>query len=157
MANEKTKYRFDEYLDMRTWKKTPVTDAWKDKLAEELYNWAKDDPEAFKMTQFYLHRGISSTDFMRWVETHEKLKIAHDAALQMIGDRREIGAAKNKLNTAIVLSSMPRYDKGWKELSEWRAALKAQHDPEQGPTIVVVDSLEALEEQKKTIKKSKKN
>jgi len=155
MTDKKPKFKYDEYMDMRIWKRTPVTDAWKDKLAEELYNWAKDDPEALKLSQFYIERGISNPDFERWTETHEKLRMAHDAALIMIGNRRENGTVKNKYNVSIVMPSMPRYDKNWKELSEWRAALRAQAEKENRPDIkLVIENFNAdIEPVKKVAKK----
>lgn len=156
MENKKTKFRYDEYMDMRTWKRTPVTDAWKDKLADDLYRWAKEDPEAFKISEFYLDRGINSTDFARWAETHEKLKMAHTAALQLLGNRREKNAAKNKMNPSVILPIMHRYDKEWKESAEWRAALKAKAEGEGDGTIRVLVENYNENPDPKPVKKIKK-
>lgn len=144
---DKPNYRFDFYKDMRTWKETPVTDSWKHALAKDLYEWAKDDDNALKLSQFYLERGISSDDWKRWVLSNDNLKRATAAALQFIGNRREIGSIKRKYDNALIARSMPRYDSEWKEICEWWATLKAETEhraAQGGPKYVVVENLEQI-------------
>jgi hypothetical protein len=149
MDEKKTKFRYDEYSNMRTWKMTPISNATKDALAAELYDWALNDENAFKLSQFYTERGISYNDFSRWLTQHERLKQAHDAAKILIGNRREIGALKNKLNAGVVVPSMPKYDKDWKDLAEWRASMKAEAQSDGNNTVkVVIENFNEKEESK---------
>lgn len=138
--NTKPDYKFDHYKSLHTWHETPVNDAWKDNLAQELFLWARDDEDAYKMSQFYLNKGINNRDFSRWCDTHENLKIAKEAALVLIGNRREIGGLKKRLDTNIVMSSMAKYDTEWKELAEWRAQLKSESENKSETKIIVMES-----------------
>ena len=139
--NDKKKpaQKFDFYKSLHTWQDVPVTDNWKDALAQELFLWARDNEEAYKMSQFYLERGIHYRDFDRWCQTHEHLKTAKEAALILIGNRREIGGLKRKLDAGIVVKSMCRYDIEWKELAEWYAKLKSDNDNRPETKIIVME------------------
>lgn len=138
-TSNKPSHKFDYYTSLHTWHETPINDAWKDNLARELFVWASENEEAYKMSQFYLAKGINNRDFARWCETHENLKIAKEAALVLIGNRREIGGLKKKLDTNIVISSMAKYDPEWKELAEWRAGLKAENENKAETKIIVME------------------
>lgn len=137
--NKKPSYKFDHYKSLHTWQDTPVTDNWKDQLAQDLFLWARDNEEAYKMSQFYLAKGINNRDFARWCETHEHLKMAKEAALVLIGNRREIGGLKKRLDATIVLTSMAKYDPEWKELAEWRAQLKSESENKSETKIIVME------------------
>lgn len=136
---------FDNYLCLNTWKTTPVTEAWLEALAKDLYTWAKDDSNALKMSQFYTSRGISNSTVLKWMKVSEKLREAHDMALQIIGDRREVGAIYNKLNASMIAPMMAHYDSNWKDIAEWRARLRGEAEAKSGKTIIVVPSLEEAE------------
>lgn len=136
----KPKYVYDEYYDYFTFKMKPVSDQWIDALAHDLLDWATTNDNAFKITQFYHLRGIGSDDIKRWRERNKNLDVAYVRALEMLGNRREIGAIKGKLKEGIVLSSMPMYDKKWKSLAEWRAALRNKADEEK-PVRVIIEQI----------------
>jgi len=133
-----TKSLFDEYLDIFTFKTRPVTDEWIEQLAKDLVKWSTEDDEAFKLTQYYRSRGIGSDDMKRWCERSPKLKKAHTVALQALGDRREIGALKKKYDPGMTRTMMPRYDKDWKKIEEWRSTLRAKETAAGGGTKFVI-------------------
>ncbi|MBW1678413.1 MAG: hypothetical protein JRJ79_17935, partial [Deltaproteobacteria bacterium] len=114
------------YKDLFTLRQKPISDAFIDRLALELIEWAMKDDTALKLTQFIFSKGIPSMTFYRWVNKYETLKLVKDTALELIGNRREIGALKNKLNASLVMNQMAKYDKSWKDLEVWRAELKAR-------------------------------
>ncbi len=126
--------KFDVYRSLHTLHDTTVNDSFKDQLAHDLFVWARDDDEAFKMSQFYLSKGINNRDFGRWCESHDNLRFAKEAALELIGNRREIGGLKKKFDSSIVLTSMAKYDPEWKALAEWRARLKAEYEQKKAET-----------------------
>jgi hypothetical protein len=136
-APAKPKYMYDEYYDYFTFKMRPVSDQWIDALAHELLDWATTNDNAFKITQFYHMKGIGSDDIKRWRERNKNLDVAYVRALEMLGNRREIGAIKGKLKEGIVLSSMPMYDKKWKSLAEWRAALRNKSEEEKTVKVLL--------------------
>ncbi len=94
------------------------------KLAEELLDWARNDVEAFKLSQFRLHRGIPRDTWKEWVRKYPRFKEANEEAKEMIGNRREIGAMRHELNYGVVGFTMPFYDPEWKEETVRRASLK---------------------------------
>lgn len=132
-----TKYKYDEYFDCFTFKMKPVSEQFINKLAHDLLQWAYNDENALKLTQFYHMKGIGSNDMKRWSKRNINLKIAHARALQMIGNRREIGALKGTLNPKIVAYTMPMYDKTWKQLVEWEASLKKDQVDEKAVRIIL--------------------
>lgn len=128
---------FEEYQDMLTFKMKPVSDSYIEDMALRLIEWALNNNEAFKLSQFYIAEGIHHSDFHRWLAKNQKLQRAHDIALTAIGNRREIGALKRKLDAGMVSYTMAHYDTSWKELAEWRSKLK-QPEGDSGKTQIVV-------------------
>lgn len=133
----------DQYIDIYTFKTMPVTERWAVKISEDLVNWAKKNEDAFKLTQFCEERGIPYSTFKTLVNKFPCMKIARDAAVMIIGNRREIGGLKNKLNTTMVMSQMAKYDDEWWSLEQRRAKLKAESQPKSDENVrytIVVDS-----------------
>ena len=140
---EKKKIRvLDEYYNMKEKIKVLVTDRRLDQYAEDIYDWALNDPDALKVTQFYLERGISRENWNRWMDMHEGLSKAYNTAIHLIGNRRESGAVKRKFAEGIVSSTMHRYDPEWRESEEWRATLRQEKPEENKKTFIVVESFD---------------
>jgi hypothetical protein len=120
----------------------PVSQLFIDNLAEDLVKWSRDDEEAFKITQFLRSRGIHSHTFFDWCDRFPVLAEARKAALETIGDRREIGAIQNKYNTSMIMRQQHYYDEEWWTSEVKRAELKASLDAQAQANIkytVVVD------------------
>lgn len=132
--------RNEVFRDIITGKERVVSDDWKNKLATELAEWCLQD-EALKITQFLSFKKVPVDCFYRWIKTNEQLKQAHEFAMRVIGDRREIGALKKKLDGTIVSYTMPHYDKDWKDLVEWRAKLKNEALLNQPTSITIAELL----------------
>lgn len=133
----------EDYTDLFTFKRKPISYAFVERIAEELVTWAREDDEALKLSQFYLAKGVPHSTFKKLVNDHPALKIARDSAMQFIGNRREIGALKKKLDSGMISSQMAKYDKSWWTLEEKRAELRARtQNKDQGDVTykVVVDS-----------------
>lgn len=116
----------DYYKDLFTHMTIPVSEAFINRLSDDLLSWANNDPEAFKLTQFIRKVGMHSKTFYRWCNTYPTLGDAKKAALEAIGDRRELGALKNKLNTQMVMRQQHFYDEEWWNSEVKRAHLHAQ-------------------------------
>lgn len=129
----------DEYMDMFSFRKCPVSEAFLDHLATELVDWAKNDDKAIKVTQFLGLKGIHSKTFDRWRDRHPKMQDAYEYALMVIGDRRESGAIYKKFDASIVSFTMPHYDKDWVKQHEWRAKLKETEQQSNETRIVVLE------------------
>jgi len=126
----------DQYRDIFTFRMRPVSEAFLERLAKDMVDWAYNDDNALKITTFYISKGISATTMNRWYKRNEILKLAHDIALMIIGDRREIGAIKNKYNTSLVMSQMAKYDSSWWELEKKRAQLRADTKKQEESNVV---------------------
>jgi len=133
----------DQYLDIYTLKRMPITKTTLERLATDLVKWAKEDEDALVLSEFYLDRGIPHSTFSKLAFDHPIMAEALTTARMFIGKRREKGALKNKLNQAMVMSQQSKYDPSWWTLEKKRAELKAstqaKHNPDVKYAIVVED------------------
>jgi hypothetical protein len=127
-AMERKRPKFDYYKHLETGEEITISQEWKNHLARDLYIWARDDIKAYKLSAFYVNKGIHPRDFDRWCATHERLQLAKEAALILIGNRREDGAIEKRYDTSIVNRTMPMYDIEWKRFVEWYSKLKAESE-----------------------------
>ena len=116
----------DHYKDLFTFKTIPISQEFIERLAQDLIAWATTDDDALRLTQFITKIGIHPRTFDGWSKKHPTLKFAKEAALLIIGDRREIGALKNKYNANVVMKQQHRYNEEWWDSEVKRAELKAR-------------------------------
>jgi hypothetical protein len=133
---DKSNHWLDSYVNFYTQKRYPISDQIVAKMAEDLVNWAKNDQNAFKLSQFYLDRGIPHSTFKHLLKNRPVLKQAYEAARLIIGNRREIGALKNTYNATVIMRRQHAYDVDWKDDEVWRAELKAKAQDEGKPTAI---------------------
>ncbi len=124
-----------DYFNIYTLKTQPVNIKYIESMAKELTDWAMDD-NSLTLEQFWLLKGLDGSTIKKWKEVSPAFKAAQSFAKRTIAVRREIGAIKNKLNTSMILSSMPMYSNKWKKMTQWRASLKNKQ--EQDKTIKVL-------------------
>jgi hypothetical protein len=143
-SKEQPKNVFDEYLNLRTLKQQVTTNDWAQRVAAEMLNWVENDPEAFKMNEFFRRHGIDRNDIIRLQDKYPILKRAHQYCLTIIGDKREKGAAhvgSRKLwDPAVIMPSLGRFDPDLREFMEWKAKMAAEiAQPPQNVNITVND------------------
>jgi len=142
VATDTKKPTFFFYKDIFTGLEAPMSDKGIERLAIEIVEWAHKDPEAYKLSQFFYNKGIGRDVWLDWCRKYPELERASVHAKGIIGDRRETGALKNKLNVGMVHYSMSFYDPEWKEESVRRAALKeGSSDGAKTTFTVVVDAI----------------
>lgn len=136
----KTPYKVsDYYYDAYSWKKIPISEAYLERVAEELSKWS-DFEEALTLTQFFTYMKINSTDFYRWLERSTTLRLSYKNAMEKLVSRREVGAINKKYDGNFVKYSMPLYSKAWDELSERYAKRGANSDGDpNAPKIVIME------------------
>ena len=72
------------------------------------------------------------------MERSPSLKQAHKWVMQLLANRREIGAIERKYDASTIHRTMGHYDPIWKEQEALRAALaKADDDKAQNITVIV--------------------
>ena len=123
--------------DIFFFKRVPVSDEYLQKLAFDLVHWALNDEKALKVTQFRTARFICRDVWERWMARCPELSDANSFALEVIGDRREMGGLERRLDSSIVSYTMPHYDPAWKELVAWKSALKEKERDQQAQNFVV--------------------
>jgi hypothetical protein len=138
----------EDYLNIRSFKKHPVTESFIEDLATDLVEWAMDDEQKrfkqpLKLTQFYYGKGIPKDTFYTWCEKFPVLKQAHTAAMEMIATRREIGAIIKEFDAGTVAFMQPHYDPDWKAQLDYRHAQKlATQQASAGDVKVIMQPFE---------------
>lgn len=125
---KKSAYQYDEYFDFFEYKMKPASDRFMEHLSKKLIHWALNDPDAYKLSQFWLKEGITPSTGYRWCRDREDMKLAHDIALLAIGNRREMGAIKKDLDAGMIKYMMPQYDSEWRSMAEWQSQMKIENE-----------------------------
>ena len=134
----------DHYPDLFFLQSKPVNEAFIQRVAERMIEWAKK-PTSYRITQFFNEEGIPSTYIYRWMEIHPNLKLAHEYAFSMIADRREIGALEKRLDGVTMREMQPIWDPVYKSLLEWKSKL-AKQEQMQGNVQVIIQKFPELEQ-----------
>lgn len=124
---KQTKYKLLEtYKSVITGKEELISTDVLDEMAKELIQYCLDDPTA-TLTKYAVQlKGMPWSSFVKLKDRYEVLGNAYDAALIIIGDKREEGALTNQLNDKVVLKSLPMYLQRWRDIEEWSAKLKKE-------------------------------
>jgi len=109
-------------------KMKPVPESFIDKISQELIEWAKNDPSALILRDFFYDKGIRISTAQKWAKKHTILKESVEDAKFLIGSRREKGAIKREYDPAMIKPVMINYDPEWKKSEEWRSKLKQEAD-----------------------------
>lgn len=131
----------EDYLDCFTFKYKPVTQAFIDRISKELVEWAQNDHEALKLSEFFNKKRIPRNTWDAW-SRYPEFKAARSIAVEALGNRREKGAITRKFDAGTVNFMMPMYDKDWREQTEWRAKLKAESEQAPIPQTVIFKNFE---------------
>lgn len=127
---------FEEVFDIFTLKMKPISITFVEQLGQQFVKYALEDDNALKAMAFFRAKGYGTDDIRRWKERSIKFASAYELGKEIIGDRREIGGLKKKYDAGMITTSMPIYDREWKEQAEWKANLTKEK--EQPTTKIVV-------------------
>lgn len=136
---KKTNAQWDEYFNTISFQLAPASGDFKKRMGIELVEWARLNPRAFRITQFFNGKGIHIATWYDWIEKDPELKKMHKMALSLIADRRELGALDRVLDPAFIKHTMPMFDEDWKKHEEWRASLSESQAINSGTKIVVIE------------------
>lgn len=109
----------EDYLDCFTFKMKPITQGFIDRISQELIQWAQNDPDAIKLSQFYTKKRIPRHSFYGWVK-YPIFKDAKELTLEIIGARRELNTLKREYDASTNNQMMHIYDPEWKEHREYQ-------------------------------------
>lgn len=138
----------DIYTDLFTLRKTPISEAFIERLAADMVEWASKDEDALTLKQFPLSRGISWKTFERWTKKHDLLKSAYEDMKTFIAIRREKGMITRKYDTKATMHIQHRYDEDWKKADEFHSSLRKTEkaDEKHGNITVVIPPIGKGEE-----------
>jgi hypothetical protein len=118
------------------WKFYPyITPRDAERLAHELIVWAKKT-EAVRAITALSDFEITQSTFNKWVLQFPELAESWEMVKRIFAEKRERGGLEGRYNPAIVLATMPLYDKDYADHREKMALLKAK---ESGPGQTVVN------------------
>lgn len=129
---------FHEFLNVKTWEHTIVTENVAKQWAIDFLDYATNDEpskRAYNVCDFYIKRGIPRDAFMKAVDIFPKLKAAYQVGLEAIGSRRSKGAMccedSKPLNALVVNFTQYQYDPTWKEAEEYQDERKRKQAEEE--------------------------
>ena len=99
-----------------------------EQIGLKLIRWASESDDALKLSSFATENHMAGKTLRAFAARNKIFSECYQEAKRIIGDRREIGGLRNKLNHAIVLQSMVKYDDSWRQVEEWRSKLKQKQE-----------------------------
>ncbi len=141
--NDRAVRVLEEYTNLLNREQQWVTDSYLERIARELVEWARTDDKALTLTQFFAERGIGYGVFYGWRDRYPIMKESMELALIFLANRREAGAVNKKYDASTIAFMMPHYSPEWKDMLEYKAALKAKHESQsQGNVLVQIAPFE---------------
>lgn len=132
----------DEYEDLNLFEKTFITNKRLEELGRELVTWARTNPDALKLKQFYDLCGVGEKKFNEWCTKYPFLAEKRDHARMILGNRREIGALHRELDVGMVVRMMPKYDQDWDDMLVRIESLKSKDGGSGGDAKIICVGLE---------------
>lgn len=131
--------QFSEYLNTLSLQMHPYNDSFIERLALKLVTWAKENKDAFMISQFYNNEGISERTYYGWCEKYPLLKESNETALSFIADRREMYLRDR--DPGSVRYIMPQYSKIWLKEDERRNKQKQDQNSAIGNAVIEYDAI----------------
>lgn len=134
-------YHQEYHVDLFSWGKMPVTDEYLRKFAAEWVDRAQQDEDMLLLWEFATLKRVLPDKIEDWAKRCPELKQAREMVRKIVGERREKGALKKKLDAYSVFRNQHYYDAMDKASEEWRTELKskqAQSGASTGPITVVM-------------------
>lgn len=137
-VNRKTKV-VEMYKDMFFLREYPISEAFIERLAADMVEWAKKET-SLKLTDFFWDMGIHNQVVYRWMEKWPILKRAWEFAGQRIASRREVGAITRKLDPGAIEKFQGMVDPEYKNFLQWKASLATTEKQGTGTVIVRMEA-----------------
>jgi hypothetical protein len=140
----------DDYHNIYTQKRHPVTGVFLERIAIDLIEWATTTNDII-FEKFFVDKGIdpSVPRDNKWAEKSPAFGRAYKLAKKLIGYKREEGGLRNKLNVPMVMRTQCRYDSRWLSEEKELAAIKASASDKSESTLklkIVSDMVEGVVE-----------
>lgn len=116
-TNRREKNTIERSKIFFTWKETPISDAFLNKMIAELPDYF-DQPENYNkksISAYYFSLHIPRTTYYEMLEKYPKLKAAHNIAMQKIGERLWEKSTEKQLDWRAVSHRLYKYGAELKE------------------------------------------
>ena len=131
----------DQIVDGFSMREMPITDAYLDRLAEDMLKYYEDNPESLYIYEFLDSRRIHSTSFDRWKARYPNLQYIYSLVLQMLATRREKSAWNKGGAVTIFVKTQHLYDPKWDEINKYHAKLREPDSVQQKIDIIEIPSI----------------
>lgn len=125
----------DDYISCFGLRTMPATEAFLERIAEELVEWAKRDDSVY-LEDFCLLKGFDPTTLWRWEKKNASVSEAYKFAKMAIGSRTYKGALYGKMKESTAHFLMPYYSQTWMNMKVLNSQLK---DNDNAPTQITVN------------------
>lgn len=130
----------DEWVNFNTFERSVQTNLSLERLAKELVDWFKSNPDAIKISQFLEEKGIHQQSWQRWCNLYPVLNEAKEWVKMVIGTRREVGIMTRKYEPGFTAVTMYNYCNEFTEASRMKASIVNRDGGlEGGQKIVVIE------------------
>lgn len=120
-------------------KEIPISEAFINRMIEDLKKWPDDNPEEKFLTKFYLGKGLSRDSYDNLLSRHPELKETHKMTMQLLGERLLSKAIDKKTDWPATRWCIHNYSQDFRDNNSYHAALSNQEHENKGPAIVVIE------------------
>jgi hypothetical protein len=135
----------EDYPELYTNRLSPISEAFINRLAEDLIKWVEGDEKALMIREFIALKKLDQVTYNVWVKKYQYLGRAHAYAKLILGIRRERGLLNRTLEPTWTAFMMPFYDSEWKEIAEWRNNMRKEVAAVEAQKVVIMDQLKTGE------------
>lgn len=107
-----TRHDFDLVYSYR---EIPTSDAFIEQMAIKLIEFAMR-PDTIVIGKFFIEQRLSLKTWLEWCKRNDFARDAYSYAMQCVGVNREVGGLTRRLDSTIVLRTMPMYDPQYLEM-----------------------------------------
>lgn len=116
----------EDYQDFFTLRQKPVSEAFLERLAQELINYSKTTQDILRHEWFFTEKGIPPKTARAWAQKYPAFGLAYNTAKYIIGMRRENGSLRKHFDAATYFKSAQRYDEECVEDAKFHAGLRIE-------------------------------
>lgn len=125
-------------FNLRTKKTMFISPKFIKQLGNELIDWTLKQTKAVGIQTYLNEKGYSSSHYYQWLDKFEDLRTIHHDCIAFLGEIREQEAIYNKnCNYQVIMVTLPRYSRIFREAMELQAELKAKAQTAQQTNVVV--------------------
>ncbi len=119
-------------------KEEPVSDAAIERYADMMLEWAKNDPDALKVSQFFGIHDIPTSTFYDWKDRNPYLAKCYEQVKIHIGNRRFMDIYRGKADRYVATHGLRDYCDEWKRNEDRREAVKKESQTAGSGSVTVV-------------------